>query len=59
MKKILIGCPFVNMDADCAEQLYDTVLDIVKKAPVLRLQSPRDEPIENIFKAINKRIYND
>ena len=59
MKKILIGCPFVNMDADCAEQLYDTVLDIVKRVPVLRLQSMRDEPIENIFKAINKRIYGD
>ena len=56
VKKILIGCPFVNMDADCAEQLFDTVLDIVKKGPVLHLQSARDEPVENIFKEINKRI---
>ncbi|MFT5114886.1 MAG: hypothetical protein ACI8P9_004228 [Parasphingorhabdus sp.] len=50
--KLLVGCPFVNMDTTQAPLLFDAVTALAEKVPVLRLQSARHEPVENIMNAV-------
>lgn len=54
--KLLVGCPFVNMDASQAPLLFDAVAAFASTVPVVRLQSARDEPIEKIMNAVKNRI---
>ncbi|MFT5609519.1 MAG: hypothetical protein ACI9WC_000206 [Arenicella sp.] len=56
--KLLVGSPFVNMDTKQAPLLFDAVTDLAAKVPVLRLQSARDEPIENIMNAVKRNLSN-
>jgi hypothetical protein len=54
--KLLVGSPFVNMDTKQAPLLFDAVTALAAKVPVLRLQSARDEPIENIMHAVKRWV---
>ncbi|MFT6155984.1 MAG: hypothetical protein ACI9I4_000884 [Neolewinella sp.] len=56
MATLLVGCPFVNMDNKQAPLLFDAVAALAARVPVVRLQSARDEPVENIMNAVRKRI---
>ena len=54
--KLLVGSPFVNMDTKQAPLLFDAVTDLAAQVPVLRLQSARDEPIENIMNEVKRNL---
>jgi hypothetical protein len=55
--KLLVGCPFVNMDSEQTPMLFDSVTALALKTPLVRLQSARDETIENIMSAVKSKIY--
>jgi hypothetical protein len=54
--KLLVGSPFVNMDAEQAPKLFDAVTALALKTPIVRLQSGREESVENIMRAVKKRV---
>ena len=54
--KLLVGCPFVNMDTEQVPLLFDAVTTLAAAVPVVRLQSARDESVENIMNAVKNRL---
>jgi hypothetical protein len=54
--RLLTGCPFVNMDASESEKLFDVVTELARHVPVIRLQTRRDDRIDSIMQAVQRKI---
>ena len=54
--RLLTGSPFVNMDAEESEKLFDAVTGLVAQVPVIRLLSRRDDKIDAIMHAVKSRF---
>ena len=53
---LLTGCPFVNVDGEESERLFDSVSGLAARLPVVRLISRRGDDIHAIMKAVKKEI---
>ncbi|MCI5141705.1 MAG: hypothetical protein D3909_08250 [Candidatus Electrothrix sp. ATG1] len=53
---LLAGCPFVNTVAEESTLLFDAVLNLVSRLPVIRLVSGRDGKIDEIMAAVRKEL---
>jgi len=53
---LLVGCPFVNADAEESERLFDSVIGLVSQLPVIRLVSRRNDNFDTIMKAVRKEF---
>jgi len=56
--RLLTGCPFVNTDEHEYDALFESVLGLVERVPVIRLQNRREDDIHDIMDAVKKQFTN-
>lgn len=56
---LLAGCPFVNTSAETSPALFDAVISLVTKLPVVRLVCTRNDSVGEIMDAVNESLEND
>jgi len=54
--RLLAACPFVNQDARESEILFDNVVSVIERLPVIRLRCRRDDPVDAIMSAVHARV---
>ena len=57
LARLLVGCPFVNTDADASNKLLDRLTEVVDSVPVIELSSRRDDDIKAIMNSVKRSIY--
>ncbi|MCG6863447.1 MAG: hypothetical protein LJE70_19625, partial [Chromatiaceae bacterium] len=54
--RLLVGCPFVNTDAEESAALFDVLTELVTRVPTIALRNRRDDGIEEIMNAVKRGI---
>lgn len=54
--KLLVGSPFVNTDEFESTLLFDSLTALLRRVPIFKLTSRRDDNIDEIMKAVKDRI---
>jgi len=55
---LLAGCPFVNTDEAESDALFNAVIRLATKLPVIRLSSCRDDTVGAIMTAVTRQLDN-
>ena len=52
--KLMVGAPYVNVDADELAALFDVVTNLIRRVPVVTLQCTREDPASDIISLVRR-----